>query len=99
MGEGEEVHEICIPRKFVYTSSYIDTIFLFIFSPAHLAAAAGHTETVTTLLRNGVSVDLLRSSDSRSLLHLAASNGHTSCLHKLLQEGASVVIKDNTKER
>lgn len=64
-------------------------------SPAHLAAAGGHTETVVTLLANGVPVDVLRRSDGRSLLHLAALNGHTSCLHKLLQEGTSVAIKDN----
>ena len=72
--------------------------FYLCFSPTHLAAAAGHTETVSTLLRNGVPVNLLRSGDGRSLLHLAALNGHTSCLHRLLQEGVSVTIKENTKE-
>ena len=71
---------------------------LCICSPAHLAAAAGHTEIVVMFLTNGVPVDLLRSGDGRSLLHLAVMNGHATCLHKLLQEGASLVIRDTTKE-
>ena len=73
--------------------------FLYICSPAHLAAAAGHADTLAVLLRNGTPVNLLRSSDGRSLLHLAALNGHISCLRMLLQEGASPAIKDDTKER
>ena len=72
---------------------------MFSYSPAHLAAAAGHTDTLVALLRNGVPVDLIRSSDGRSLAHLAALHGHTSCLHELLQKGASSAIKDKTKER
>ena len=73
-------------------------MILCVCSPTHLAAAAGHTETVMIFLRNGVPVDLLRSGDGRSLLHLAALNGHATCVCKLLQEGASLVIRDTTKE-
>jgi len=63
-----------------------------------LATAAGHAETLSVLLRNGVPVDLIRNSDGRSLLHLAALNGHISCAHMLLQKGASPTIKDSMKE-
>ena len=81
----------------VASFNYIYTT-ICICSPTHLAAAAGHTETVMIFLKNGVPVDLLRSGDGRSLLHLAALNGHTTCLHKLLQEGASLVIRDASRE-
>ncbi len=63
----------------------------------HLAAAAGHTATVQTLLTAGADTDTGDYAD-QTALHLAAAAGHTATVQALIAAGADVHRSDANEQ-
>lgn len=58
-----------------------------------VASLHGHTDIVTTLLKDGASVNV-GNRDKRFAIHLAASRGHNSVIAQLVEHGADVYSRD-----
>ena len=58
------------------------------------AALNGHTETVKSILKQGVSPNAKSASSGQTALLLAAEEGHVACLEALLDAGADINHSD-----
>jgi len=62
------------------------------FTALIVAAAAGHAEQITYLIKNGAKVDALHEESATALMY-AAATGHFECVKILIAAGATVDLK------